>query len=168
MKFLSIAFFLVITFFNSEAQIIKSKLDIVAGLSAREYFHLGARYQYAEIAQLGIYLGNDLELNSGEVIRTFCIDNQVHFGKHSYYSNRPVWFARQGYTFLKNNTADQEIVKYSYIDLSIGRDFPINDWFGLNVDMGMLVQFRENSNKAALNTFLRTLPLARVQLYYSF
>jgi hypothetical protein len=172
MKFLTAVVFTLVCFISAEAQIIKSKLDFVGGVSYREYFHIGARYQYAEIAQLGVYVGNDLELKTGESIKTFCIDNMIHFGKLSYYSNRPVWYARQGYTFLKNYLGEQETRKYSYIDLSLGREFPLNNWLGINFDLGFLIQFREyrDMNPAittALNTNWRSLPLARAQLYFS-
>ncbi|MBN2484466.1 MAG: hypothetical protein JXB34_00695 [Bacteroidales bacterium] len=173
MKKTLLVFFFICTVHAVNAQIIKSKLDLVVGLSAREYFHAGARYQYAEIAQAGIYFGNDLELNASELITTFCIDNMVHFGKHSFYSNRPVWYARQGYTYLKNRASANETKKYSYIDLSAGRDFAFNDWLGLNIDIGFMVQFREKTEKNAstttsVNNTLHTLPLARLQFYVSF
>jgi hypothetical protein len=173
MKLFYVSVFLLFAIISSQAQIIKSKLDIVGGLSAREYFHIGARYQYAEIAQLGVYVGNDLELNSSEAISTFCIDNMIHFGKLSYYSNRPVWYARQGYTYLKNRLGEQETRKYSYIDISAGREFPLNDRFGLSADLGLMVQFREYREinppiNTPLNTYWHTMPLARIQFYFSF
>jgi hypothetical protein len=172
MKFLSTVVLTLVFFCSAKAQIIKSKLDFVGGVSYREYFHIGARYQYAEIAQLGVYVGNDLELKTGEAIKTFCIDNMVHFGKQSYYSNRPVWYARQGYTFLKNYLGEQETRKYSYIDLSLGREFPLNNRLGVNFDLGLMIQFREYREKnppinTPLNTYWRSLPLARLQLFFS-
>lgn len=173
MKYIITSIFLSVFCLGSHAQIIKSKLDIVGGISAREFAHIGARYQYGEIAQLGVYVGNDMELNANEAIRTFCIDNMIHFGKLNFYSNRSVWYARQGYTFLKNRIDAKETRKYSYIDLALGREFPFNDWLGLNIDLGLVVQFREYKEKTPpidtpLNTNLRSLPLARIQLYYSF
>jgi hypothetical protein len=155
------------------AQIIKSKLDLVGGISAREYFHLGLRYQYNDIMQLGVYVGNDLELKGNQAIKTFCVDNQIHFGKLSFHNNRPAWYLRQGYTFSSNNLGAQETRRYSYIDLSLGREFAISDHFGANADMGMLVQFREyRKTEPPLDTPLQTnwfvMPLLRLQFYYSF
>ena len=155
-----------------QAQIIKSKLDVVAGVSAREYFHLGLRYQYADIAQLGAYVGNDLEFKGDQSITTFCIDNQIHFGKLSFHNNRPVWYARQGYTFSSNVLGAQETRRYSYFDLSLGREFSISDHVGVNADTGMLLQFREyRKTNPPLETPLRTnwfvMPLLRLQVALS-
>jgi hypothetical protein len=155
------------------AQVFKSKLDFVGGVSAREYIHAGLRYQYTEITQLGVYFGGDLGIKSDESISTFCIDNMIHLGKLNFYSNRPVWYLRQGYTYLKNRLGDQETRKYSYIDLSGGREFPINDWLGFNADFGLLIQFREYKEQDPpldfpLNTYWHYMPLARLQFYISF
>jgi hypothetical protein len=173
MKKILFTFFVTVICLKPSAQIIKSKLDLVGGLSAREFFHAGLRYQYAEICQIGVYVGNDLELNASESIKTFCVDNMVHFGKLSFYSNRPVWYARQGYTYLKNRIDAEETRKYSYIDISGGREFAIKNRIGINIDLGLLVQFREYRElnrpiSTPLNTTIHSLPLARIQVYYSF
>ncbi len=177
MKILNLtALILILSSAAIKAQIIKSKLDIVGGLSAREYLHLGLRYQYTDITQLGVYVGSDLELRGDEKINTYCVDNQVHFGKLSFHNNRPVWYARQGFTYSINNLGDQETRKYSYIDLSLGREFALSNRLGVNIDLGMVIQFREYRDvkppKGPLETPLRTdkfiYPLARIQLYYSF
>jgi hypothetical protein len=173
MKLIITSLLFLLTNLIGNAQIIKSKLDVVGGISAREYAHIGLRYQYAEIAQLGVYVGNDLEINANEAIGTFCIDNMIHFGKLNFFSNRSVWYARQGYTYLKNRIDADETRKYSYIDLSLGREFPFSNRLGVNVDFGLIWQFREYHEKnppleAPINTNFRTYPLARVQLYYSF
>ena len=100
-----------------QSQIIKSKLDVVGGISAREFIHGGLRYQYTEITQLGFYVGNDLEIRNDENNTTYCIDHMVHFGNHSYRTNRPAWYARQGYTLSKNVYGDYKAFNYNYFNL---------------------------------------------------
>lgn len=159
--------------FNLNAQIIKSKLDFVGGISAREYVHGGIRYQYTEITQLGFYVGNDMEIRAEENITTFSVDHMIHFGELSFYTNRPVGYARQGFTYSKNNLGAHETRKYSYFNFSGGREFAFNDWLGANVDLGFIWQFREYREvepplEAPINTNFRIFPLARVQLFLSF
>jgi hypothetical protein len=155
------------------AQIIKSKLDIVGGISAREYVHGGVRYQYTDITQLGVYVGNDLEIRADENITTFSIDHMIHFGSLSFYSNRPVWYARQGYTYSRNHLGDHETRKYSYFNFAAGRELAFNDWLGVNADLGFIWQFREYREvepplEAPINTNFRLFPLARIQIFLSF
>lgn len=158
--------------FNLEAQIIKTKLDIPAGFSFREYFHAGIRYQYTDITQFGLFIGSDGGLFPETVI-TYSADNLIHFGATSFISNRPVWYARQGFTYKVSNASDR-IYKFSYINLALGRDFPINDWFGINADIGFILQVREKMEykDPGLDPWYKThwywLPLFRLQLYYSF
>lgn len=169
--------FLLISYFLSQilycnGQIIKSRLDVVAGISAREYAHAGLRYQYSDFTQLGFYIGSDLELKPNEHITTFCIDHQIHFGELSFYSNRPVWYNRLGYTLLKNEIGDFKLNKFSYFNMAIGREIAFNDRLGINLDGGIILQFRRNQVKpkteTPFDTRLSLFPLARFQLFYSF
>lgn len=154
------------------AQIIRTKLDIAAGFSFREYLHAGIRYQYTDITQLGIFAGVDGGLYP-EIVNTYSIDHHIHFGKTSFISNRPVWYARQGFTYKTSKEHDRTY-KFSYINIALGRDFAINNWFGVNADIGVILQVREKMEykDSSLESLYRTnwywLPLFRMQLYYSF
>ena len=156
---------------TTNGQIIKTKLDIVGGISAREYIHAGIRYQYTDFTQLGIYYGGDVGLDP-EIITTYCIDNMIHFGKRSYYSNRPAWYARQGFTYDISKASDRTR-KFSYINVGAGREFCVNNWLGFNADLGLLVQVREKmewkdpSLPAWYDTRVQWLPLARIQVFFS-
>ena len=154
------------------AQIIKTKLDIAAGFSFREYLHAGVRYQYTDITQLGFFIGADGNLFP-EIVTTYSADHLIHFGNTSFISNRPVWYARQGFTYKVSKESDRTFY-FSYINLALGRDFTINNWFGVNADMGFILQVREKMEykDPNLDPQYRTnwywLPLFRIQLYYSF
>jgi hypothetical protein len=155
----------------SNCQIIKTKLDIVGGISAREYVHGGIRYQYSDITQLGLYYGGDIGIYP-EIINTYCIDNMIHFGKQPYHSNRPAWYARQGFTYSVSKAVDFKRI-FSYIDLSAGREFCVNDWLGFNFDLGLLVQLSEKkiwkdpSHGNENIQILQWLPLFRLQAFIS-
>jgi hypothetical protein len=152
-------------------QIIKTKLDIVGGISDREYFHGGLRYQYTDFTQLGIYFGGYHSQTTG-IIHSYSADNMIHFGKRSYHSNRPVWYTRQGYTYdvVDDN---EKIRKYSNINISLGRDFVINDWLGFNLDAGLLMQVKEKTESktpgidATYDNSIYWLPLVRLQIFFS-
>lgn len=151
-------------------QIIKTKLDFVGGISAREYVHGGIRYQYTDITQFGLYFGGDVGLYS-EIIRTYAADNMVHFGKHSFFSNRPFWYARQGFTYVISKESDRTR-KFTYGNLSLGREFAINDWLGFNADAGIIMQFREKTEIKASSdpvyfNSIQWMPLLRVQVFIS-
>lgn len=154
------------------AQIIRTKLDIPAGFSFREYLHVGIRYQYTEITQLGLFIGVDGGLFP-EIVNTYSIDHMIHFGNVSFLSNKPVWYARQGFTYKISEESDR-YHKFSYINFALGRDFPVNNWFGVNADIGFIFQVREKLEykQPNLDPWYRTnwywLPLFRIQLYYSF
>jgi hypothetical protein len=154
----------------TKGQIIKTKLDIVGGISAREYIHGGIRYQYTDFTQLGIYYGG--YAGQDITIHTYSADNMIHFGKRSYHSNRPVWYARQGFTYDVGKEADRTR-KFSYIDIALGREFSINDWLGVNLDMGLLMQVREKQEWKApgldsiYDNFIYWLPLFRLQVFFS-
>jgi hypothetical protein len=155
----------------TRAQIIKTKLDFIGGIGYPEFVHAGIRYQYIDVGQLGFYYGGDMGLNP-EVIRTWTIDNFFHFGKLSYTTNRPAWYARQGFTY-SIHTEEEFIYKYSYIDLTAGREFGVTDWFGFNIDMGFLGQFREkkefrNQNEdPEYRTKWDWNPIIRFQIFFS-
>jgi hypothetical protein len=157
--------------FCTNGQIIKTKLDFVGGISAREYVHGGIRYQYSDITQLGLYYGGDLGMYS-EIVNTYSIDNMIHFGKDSYYSGRPAWYARQGFNYAISKEADKTR-KFSYINLSAGREFCVNDWLGFNADFGILVQAREKKvwkDKRLGTTYdtnIQWMPLLRIQVFIS-
>jgi hypothetical protein len=156
---------------NLSSQIVRSRLDFVGGIGYPEYIHGGIRYQYTGYTQLGFYYGGDMGIKP-EIIRTWSGDNFIHFGKHMYSSNRPAWYARQGFTYSIQTTADK-IYKYSYLDLSAGREFGINDWLGINVDMGFIGQIREkveakdHSEQPSYRTDLNWKPLLRFQIFIS-
>jgi hypothetical protein len=157
---------------TSSAQIIKTKLDVPLGISFPEFFHVGIRYQYAEIGQLGVYFGGDMGIKPS-IIRTWTLDNMIHFGNVSYHSNRPVWYSRQGFTY-SIHTEEARIYKYSYINMGVGHDFPLNSRLGINADMGFILQVREKMEfkDDTVDPWYRTnwywKYLVRVQVYYSF
>lgn len=162
--------FLVLSF-PARAQVFKTKLDFVGGISAREYTHAGVRYQYTDFTQLGLYYGGDMGIKP-EIIRTWCFDHMIHFGKNSYYTNRPAWYARQGFTYSINDATDR-IYNYSYINMSAGREFGINNWLGVNLDMGFILQIMERTDYKAEgypDRFRNSwfwLPLLRAQIFIS-
>jgi hypothetical protein len=157
---------------NLNAQIIRTKLDVVGGFSFREYLHAGLRYQYTDFTQLGLFIGTDGGIYP-EIVNTYCFDHQIHFGKTSFISNRPVWYARQGFTYVISHESDRKR-KFSYLNFAMGRDFNINNWFGINADIGFIFQVREKMEykDPNLDPWYRTnwywLPLFRLQLFYSF
>ena len=157
-------------FSNVTGQIIKTKLDIVGGVSAREYVHGGFRYQYSDFGQAGLYYGGDMGLDKS-IITTYAADNMLHFGKGNYYSGRPVWYARQGLTLIKSIEIDRKEFRTNF-DLSLGREFPVSDWLGFNIDMGVLCQFREkhklnNGGEYFYNDNWYWMPLIRAQVFIS-
>ena len=158
--------------FSAKAQVIKSKLDVVCGASAREYYHLGLRYQYIDNFQLGLYYGNSLGINS-KTIYTYSINNLIHFGEHSFYSNRSVWYARQGYTYAIKEEGT-ETTYFSFINIALGREFNVSEKVGFNVDGGLIIQTSEKTEWSSSITPTKKnktwfyLPLVRVQVYYSF
>jgi hypothetical protein len=156
---------------HSQGQIIKTRLDFVGGISYPEFIHGGIRYQYIDVGQLGFYYGGDMGFNP-EIIRTWTGENLFHFGKLSYTSNRPTWYARQGFTY-SIHTEEERIYKYSYIDLSVGREFGVTDWFGFNIDIGFLGQFREKmeyrnqDEDPEYRTDWNWSPIVRLQVFIS-
>jgi hypothetical protein len=165
---------LVLLLFNSvdnKAQIIRTRLDFVGGLAYPEFFHMGLRYQYSDVGQIGFFYGGDMGIKP-TIIRTWTGDHLFHFGKHSYSTNRLVWYARQGFTYAVHTTNDF-IYKYSYIDLSLGREFSISEWLGFNADMGFLGQIREKKifkgvdRDPAYRTKWQWYPLLRFQIFIS-
>ncbi len=157
---------------TSHAQLIKSKLDVVGGASAREYYHLGIRYQYAENFQLGLYCGSSLGINS-KTITTYSVNNLFHFGSNSFYSNRLVWYGRLGFTYAKDHMGN-ELHSYSFINMGLGREFNISEKVGFNVDGGLIIQTREKTEWSSGLTPIKVnktwfyLPLVRAQVYFSF
>ena len=165
--------FILLLFFVSGTygQIIKTRLDFVGGISAREYLHGGIRYQYTDFTQLGAFFGGDVGAYP-EAITTWSLDHMIHFGNNGFYTNRPAWYARQGYTQVKSIAADR-IYHFSYINLAAGREFGITNWLGVNLDLGFILQVRERQEWKApnlddiYNGRWYWLPLFRVQVFFS-
>lgn len=156
---------------TASGQIIKSKLDVYGGIGAQEYVHIGLRYQYYEATQIAISYGGDMGMRSNETITTFSVDHWVHFGKNSYLTNRGVWYGRIGYTHVESLREADYSVKYGYIPLGIGREFAINNWLGVNADLGTnwLVREKEERNSTTkIKNPYRWMPMARIQVFVSF
>ncbi len=162
---------LLFAFSGVYGQIIKTRLDFVGGFSAREYLHGGIRYQYTDFTQLGAYYGGDVGIYH-ELITTWCLDHMVHFGNHGFYSNRPVWYVRQGFT-QKKSIASDRTYNFSYVNIAAGREFGIKNWLGVNADLGFILQVRERMEWKApdlediYDSKWYTLALVRIQLFVS-
>lgn len=164
-----IILFFVLT--GSYGQIIKTRLDFVGGISAREYLHGGIRYQYTDITQFGVFFGGDGGMYP-EIITTWSLDHMIHFGNLGFNTNRPVWYARTGYTQAKSIETDRTR-RFSYVNLAGGREFGINNWLGVNVDLGAILQVREKTEwkDESLDDIYRNkfywFPLFRFQVFLS-
>ena len=156
-------------FQDAHSQIIKTRLDIVGGLAFVEYAHAGLRYQYGPSSQVGLYYGGDLNIKP-EIITNWTAEHVYHFGKNNFYSNRPVWYTRQGFTISKQLESGSTY-KIGYLQLSIGYEFPLTNHLGLNFDMGLNCKVRqktvESSGTVRVDPSWYLLPLARLQLYVS-
>jgi len=144
----------------SQCQILKTKLDFVGGVGFPEYFHAGIRYQYYEYFDLGFYYGGGMGI-SNTIIRTWNFDHLIHFGPYSYFSNKPVWYARQGFT--RSIQTSDRVYKYSFINLGLGRSFNISSVLGLNLDLGTAIKFSANYYETRWNWR----PLIRLQINIS-
>ena len=149
--------------------------DIVAGYGFADAFHVGFKAQVYKKGQLGIYYGNTL--NAGDYkYSSFGIDHQYHFGKVSEFSQRGVWFLKQGlnYSFENSSYSDE---KYLLLLLSVGREFNISSRVGFSMDIGLLrALYKKETVKDPskepwfdldVNDFA-VLPNVRVQFFYSF
>ncbi len=169
LKLIALSLFLLGSFVLN-AQIIRSKLDVVGGLGIREFVHAGLRYQYTDITQVGLYYGGDLEFGP-EIIKTYAFDHFIHFGQISFNSGRPVWYARQGVTYSDEIIDSQETVNRLFFVLGAGREFSVNTWLGFNVDAGINWQLvkKTSENGVVIRDNLRqVLPMARFQFFISF
>lgn len=172
---ISLVLFLFVLSFSkpleADAQIIRTRLDLVGGVAYPEFLHGGIRYQYAERTQIGLYYGGDMGFKP-EIITTWSIDHMYHFGKNNFNSNRPVWYTRQGYTYSRQLTT-YKIYDLSYLELSLGYEFPLNNYVGLNFDLGMNVKIRERQADKDPNGSTEIDPrwftgvMARFQIYIS-
>jgi hypothetical protein len=170
-KLFVISMILFASLLGLQAQFIQSKLDVVGGISAREYVHIGLRYQYTDITQVSLAIGSDMEIRDDEDITTYSLDHMVHFGQLSYYTNRPAWYARQGITYSVNIEGSDRTRKFTYLNLALGREFAVNNWLGFNADLGLiwLLNTVTEENQSVTSDNLREiLPLARFQVFISF
>ena len=126
---------------DARAQWIKTRLDFVGGIAYPEYLHGGIRYQYAAKSQAGIYYGGDMGIQN-EYINTWTLSHMYHFGNNNFYSNRPVWYLRQGITYAKLIDT-YYLYRDFYLELSAGYEFPLNNRIGINFDLGMNIKIYE-------------------------
>lgn len=156
---------------DGRAQLIKTRLDLAAGLAYPEYIHGGIRYQYGPKGQAGIYYGGDMGFRN-EIIHTFSLDHMFHFGTNNYFSNRPVWYLRQGFTYSRQLT-NLKIYQLAYLEISAGYEFPLSTHIGINFDMGLNLKIRERELDRDPDGVMFIDPrwypglMARVQVYFS-
>lgn len=165
-----ILFLLFFSLSTLNSQIIRTKLDIIAGISARELIHAGLRYQYSEQLQIGLAVGSDMAIFNQE-ITTYSLDHMIHFGKTGNFSNRPVWYARQGLTYFIEVSENTKI-EISYLNLALGREFQFTKWLGFNTDIGFMAQLSNKENGTPTlgprqQLFYKN-ALARIQFFISF
>jgi hypothetical protein len=173
-RILLLPFFLLLFlpgFQQADAQILKTRLDVVGGLGYIEYAHVGLRYQYGECSQVGLYYGGDMGFKP-EIITNWTLEHMYHFGKNNYFSNRPVWYTRQSLNYTRIIDFGT-LYKIAYLQLSMGYDFPLNNRLGINFDMGLNCKMREKSEvmdadgSVHIDPRWDVLVLARLQLYVS-
>ena len=173
-RFVIPVIFLVMLFCSDNeagAQWIKTRLDFVGGIAYPEYLHGGIRYQYGAKTQLGLYYGGDMGVQK-EFITTWTLSHMYHFGNNNFYSNRPVWYFRQGFTYAKLIDT-YYLYRDAYLELSLGYEFPLNNRIGINFDMGMNIkvyetmQDKEQTVEPTIDPRWYPGFLARLQVYVS-
>jgi hypothetical protein len=156
---------------ESSGQLIKTRLDLIGGVAYPEFVHGGLRYQYYQRGQIELSYGGDMEFKP-EIIRTYALNHMFHFGKKNFYSNRPAWYSRQGFTYI-TKTDESMVYKQSFLTLSLGYDFPINNWFGVNADMGLSSRiyqvegFKDTGDPLQIDPRWYPGFTARIQIYFS-
>jgi len=171
-KIATVAFALILGVLVCKGQDLP-KFNITGGVGLLEAFHIGCKVQVAHKNQIGFYYGNAL-ITDKSTYSAFIIDHQFHFGKVSEYSERPVWFFRQGISYSINNDAYIE-TKYLFLGLGLGREFNISSKFGISVDLGAVrtimekERIKDPSEAPWIDIKMSDLiifPSARIQLFY--
>jgi hypothetical protein len=169
-----ISFVLIINGFLCQGQKLPT-FDITTGGGFTEAIHLGCKIQITQKNQIGFYYGNSLMLYRYSY-NSYNIDHQFHFGKTSDFSQRPVWFFRQGLSYSIDNAAYSEI-KYLFVSLCLGREFNISPKVGFNLDLGLsrTLMEKERIKDPSIEPWfdvkmidLVVFPNLRLQFFYSF
>jgi len=149
-------------------------LDITAGGGFIEAFHIGCKIQITEKNQICFYYGNSL-MYYRYSYNSFSADHQFHFGKTSNFSERSVWFFRQGLSYSIDNAAYSE-TKYIFISLCLGREFNISPKIGFSLDLGLsrTLMEKERIKDPSISPWFDTkledltvFPNVRLQFFYS-
>ncbi len=165
-KIFALIAFIGITIPSINAQIIKTRLDIVGGGGYLDYFHVGPRYQYTDITQIGIFYGGGIGFTKNPT-ETITLSHMLHFGDNSFYSNRPQWYSRQGFIYRKVIKSDSEET-IQLLNLGIGREIGFANWLGINIDAGAGFIIDESSTAEDFEgTDNKLIPIFRVQLFLS-
>ena len=114
----------------------QEKLSVAAGFGFPELLNAGVRIN-GQQTQFGLSAGTWPAKDS----KTFSIsgDFYFHFGGHSKLTQRKPWFGKTGLNYFKSES-EFIIERYTYFNVSIGREFNISEKFGLQISGGTVFE----------------------------
>lgn len=151
--FLTLCFQLVFLSLSAQSDSL-AKTRFVVGLSAPELLHLGINLNISKSSQVGFAAG--IGPTWGGTWPTLNLEHRLYIGKINEFTNRKIWFVRQGGTYF---TAGKE----GAATLTVGADFKNRHRNrGWTIDAGAFILFRNRLDYSNL-----IYPALRFQ-YYSY
>lgn len=116
----------------------QEKINLSLGIGVPELVNLGVGYQIDPVV-VGLSAGTSLMLESDE--KTFSISGDIryHFGGYSQYSYRRPWFGSIGINYFRDESSTI-INKYWHLNTRIGREFNLDDKWGIYLGIGALFE----------------------------
>ena len=116
----------------------QEKINLSLGIGFPEAINVGVGYQFDPIV-LACGFGSILGNSDRNAIAIFG-EIRYHFAGYSQFSYRQPWFGSIGINYLRDETSF-EIEKNWFLNMRIGREFNIDDRFGINFAIGAMYEF---------------------------
>ncbi len=128
----------------ANAQETKNSVDLVAGASIPELYHIGVRYHYLPKVRIDLNLGSDFNTGENGRLDAVTLNHGYYFGKTNLKVNQRTWSVNTGFTLLmEKNTLSEPISMY--FNLFLAKEFPITSKIFIQPELGALYFLFEHS-----------------------
>jgi hypothetical protein len=153
---------------HTNAQGTKDKVDLVAGASIPELYHIGVRFHYIPKARIDLNLGSDFNIGENGRLDAVTLNHGYYFGKTNQKVNHKTWSINTGFSLLMEKKTDGEPM-FMYFNLFLSKEFPITSKLFIQPELGasyFLFEHSSNPDYYSLDYHMRLIPKFGLNLFF--
>jgi hypothetical protein len=153
---------------HANAQENKNKIDLVAGASIPELYHIGVRFHYIPNARIDLNLGSDFYTGENGRLDVVTLNHGYYFGKVNAKANQKTWSVNTGFSFLMEKNTDGGPMSM-YFNLFFAKEFPITGKLFIQPELGacyFLFTHSSDPDYVSLDYHMQLVPKFGLNLFF--